>query len=129
MDSGVPPDDYTGWSKIVDRGQLVELVQWKNGEPDGPCMLWYENGKIWDMSLNREGKMVQRQTYYRTGEKQSSMSPADDGLQEMVAWHKNGKKAGSGIIKDGEPVMKFWDDKGQELDQEEGMKMMDQLLD
>ena len=48
MDSnrGCPPDDFTGWSKLVDQGQLVELVQWKNGRTDGPAMLWYETGQI-----------------------------------------------------------------------------------
>ena len=129
MDSlaGGTPDDYTGWSKIVDRGQLVELVQWKNGEPDGPSMLWNLDGTILEMAINKEGETVEHQTYYPTGEKFSEISHNDDGLREMFAWHKNGKKAGTGIMKDGEPVMKFWDDKGLELDQEEGMKMMDQL--
>ncbi|MCP4850018.1 MAG: hypothetical protein GY899_18920 [Verrucomicrobiaceae bacterium] len=129
-------EDYTGWTKMINEGQLVELVEWKNGKPDGRAMLWYENGKIWGMSLNREGKTVQRQAYYRTGEKQSSMSPADDGLQEMVAWHKNGKKAATALMKDGGPLMKdgapvsmkFWNDKGEELDMEEGMSLMEQLF-
>ena len=124
---GCPQEDYTGWSKIVDQGQLVELAQWKNGEADGPTMVWYLDGTIMEMGINKEGEQVELKMYYPTGEKFSKMSHNDDGLREMFAWHKNGKKAGTGIMKDGEPVMKFWDDKGLELDQEEGMKMMDQL--
>jgi hypothetical protein len=130
MDSlaGGRPDYYTGWSKIVDQGQLVELVQWKNGEPDGPSMLWNLDGTIAAMGINKEGETVEHQTYYPTGEKQSTKSLADDGLQEMVAWHKNGKKAATALMKDGVPVMKFWDDKGVELGQEEGAAMIDQLM-
>ena len=141
MDSlaGCPPDDYTGWSKIVDQGQLVELVQWKNGEPDGPSMLfWYETGEIRDMSIFKEGEMVSRRTYYPTGEKKGTMRPADAGSQEVVGWHKNGQKAltilmkdGAPLMKDGAPVMmKAWNEEGEELDQEdqEELKMMDQIF-
>ncbi len=136
-DGGSPPDDFTGWSKLGDQGQLVELVQWKNGEPDGPAMLWYETGKIFDMTIHREGELVQCQRYYRTGKKKTRWSPADDELLEVIAWHQNGKKAATGLMqnyskplmKDGEPVaMKFWNEKGEELDPEKGMKMLDQLL-
>ena len=137
-DGGSPPDDFTGWSKLVDQGQLVELMQWKNGEPDGPAMLWYETGEIRDMSIFKEGEMVSRRTYYPTGEKKVTMRPADAGSQEVVGWHKNGQKAltilmkdGAPLMKDGAPVMmRAWYEEGEELDQEdqEELKMMEQIF-
>ena len=134
INRGSPSDDFTGWSKLVDQGQLVELMQWKNGDPDGPAMLWYETGEIRDMSIFKEGEMVSRRTYYPTGEKKSTARPADAGSHEVVGWHKNGQKAVTILMKDGAPVMmKFWNEEGEELDQEdqedrEELKMMEQIL-
>ncbi len=128
--------DYTGWTKVVYEGQLVELVQWKNGQPDGFAMLWYTNGKIWNMSLNKEGKEIQVQEYYKTGEKKMLMRK---GIASRV-WHKNGKKAAtmrgepfttSPSLKPLDPQsleMKFWNDKGEEIDLEEGLKMLDEMM-
>ena len=136
--SASKPAEYTGWIKADFYGagtQLAELAQMKNGNPDGPTMLWYETGEIRDMIIFKEGEMVSRQAFYPTGEKQVVISSNDAGLQEGVGWHKNGQKAatvlmkdGAPLMKDGEPVaMKFWNEEGEELDQEEGMKMMEQL--
>ncbi|MDA7529374.1 hypothetical protein N8552_01065 [bacterium] len=134
-----PPIDYTGWTKdYFDKAgtQLAELAQMKNGKPDGPTMLWYPTGKIKDMSMWKSGEMVSRQAFYPTGEKQMVISSNEAGLQEGVSWHKNGRKAAEGLIgdegplmKDGQLLMKFWNDEGGELDQEEGMKMMERLMD
>ena len=55
-DGGSPPDDFTGWSKLVDQGQLVELMQWKNGEPDGPLEMFHENGQLWSSGELKNGK-------------------------------------------------------------------------
>jgi len=138
INRGSPSDDFTGWSKLVDQGQLVELMQWKNGEPDGPAMLWYETGRIGGMSIFKEGEMVSSRTYYPTGEKKVTISPADAGSQEVVGWHKNGKKAGTMLMKDGEPVMKdgaparmkFWNEEGEELspDDLEGTEMIEGIF-
>ena len=134
----LPPEGYTGWTGwYFDKAktQVAELAQKKNGKLDGPMMLWYPTGKIKDMSMWKSGEMVSRQAFYPTGEKQAVISSNDAGLQEGVSWHKNGQKAatvlmkdGAPLMKDGEPVaMKFWNEEGEELDQEEGMKMMEQL--
>ena len=69
---GCPADDFTEWSKTVDQGELVELMLWKNGEPDSNAVLWHETGKIQDMSLFKEGEMVSHQAYYPTGEKKGA---------------------------------------------------------
>ena len=128
--------DYTGWTKVVYEGQLVELVQWKNGQPDGFSMLWYTNGQIAEMSLQREGEQIQFQAYYKTGEKKMLMRK---GIASRV-WHKNGKKAAtmrgepfttSPSLKPLDPQsleMKFWNDKGEEIDLEEGLKMLDEMM-
>ncbi len=136
----LPPEGYTGWTGwYFDKAktQVAELVQMKNGKPDGPSMLWYPTGKIKDMSMWKSGEMVSRQAFYPTGEKQAVISSNEAGLQEGVSWHKNGQKAatilmkdGAPLMKDGKPVaMKFWNEEGEELDQEEAMKMMEQLHD
>ena len=134
-----PPIDYTGWTKdYFDKAgtQLAELSQMKEGELNGPSMVWNETGKILDMTMHESGKILWRKAYYSTGEKQLATSPADAGSMEMMAWHKNGRKAAEGLIgdegplmKDGQLLMKFWNDEGGELDQEEGMKMMERLMD
>ena len=116
--------DYTGWTKVVVEGRLVELVQWKNGQPDGFAMLWYTNGKIENMSLNREGEQIQSQDYYKTGEKKMFIIY---GIETRV-WHKNGKKAATMRGENPQSLeMKFWNDKGEEIDQEEGEKMLDKM--
>ena len=118
------PTDYTGWTKDVYEDRLVELVQWKNGQPDGFAMLWYTNGKIENMSLNREGEQIQSQNYYKTGEKKSLMITAIG----LNAWHKNGKKAATMRVENPQSLeWKFWNDKGEEIDQEEGEKMLEKI--
>ena len=123
--------DYTGWTKIVNEGQLGELVQWKNGQPDGPSMIWYTNGQIAEWSLYKKGEVVQLQKYYKTGERKM-INRWGIGFN---VWHKNGEKAVTmrfralqGTL---EPLqqmeMNFWDEKGEEMNQEEGMEMMGEI--
>ena len=123
--------DYTGWTKIVNEGQLGELVQWKNGQPDGPSMIWYTNGQIAEWSLYKKGEVVQLQKYYKTGDKKM-LNRWGIGFN---VWHKNGEKAVTmrfralqGTL---EPLqqmeMNFWDEKGEEMNQEEGMEMMGEI--
>lgn len=131
IDSSDDTPNYTGWIKTVNEGQLVKLVQFKNGEPDGPSMLWYTNGQIAEWSLYRKGEVVQLQKYYKTGERKM-INRWGIGFN---VWHKNGEKAVTmrfravqGTL---EPLqqmeMKFWDEKGEEMNQEEGMKMMGEI--
>ena len=121
--------DYTGWWKFVHNGQLVNLVQMKNGKPDGLFMTWHDNGKIAAIARFREGGLIQEKKYYPTGEKQATRS-----LTKKVTWHKNGKKAheetgsyynGAG----GADVINFWNDEGEKLEDEEGYKMLLKLSD
>ena len=133
IESASPPAEYTGWIKAYFDGagtQLAELGQWKNGKPDGRLMVWYDTGEIMQMGIDKEGEMVLLQNFYRTGEKRGVVSFNDAGSREGVFWHKNGQKAAEGLIgEDGPEIRKFWNDEGEELDQEEGMKMMERLMD
>ena len=139
METVSPPAGYTGWTAwYFDKAktQLAELTQMKNGKPDGPTMLFYNTGKIMDMSVWKSGKIVSRQAFYPTGKKMVTTSPAVAGGLELLGWHKNGKKAAKILMKDGAPLMKdgalvlmkFWNDEGEELNQEEGMKMTEQIV-
>ena len=133
IESASPPAEYTGWIKAYFDGagtQLAELGQWKNGKSDGRLMVWYDTGEIMQMGIDKEGEMVLLQNFYRTGEKLGVASFNDAGSREGVFWHKNGQKAAEGLIgEDGPEIRKFWNDEGEELDQEEGMKMMERLMD
>jgi hypothetical protein len=133
IESASPPAEYTGWIKAYFDGagtQLAELGQWKNGKSDGRLMVWYDTGEIMQMGIDKEGEMVLLQNFYRTGEKRGVVSFNDAGSREGVFWHKNGQKAAEGLIgEDGPEIRKFWNDEGEELDQEEGMKMMERLMD
>ena len=133
VESASPPAEYTGWIKAYFDGagtQLAELGQLKNGKSDGRLMVWYDTGEIMQMGIEKEGEMVSLQGFYRTGEKREVVSFNDAGSREGVLWHKNGQKAAEGLIgEDGPEIMKFWNDEGEELDQEEGMKMMERLMD
>ncbi|MDA7498356.1 hypothetical protein OAG58_01920 [Akkermansiaceae bacterium] len=133
IESASPPAEYTGWIKAYFDGagtQLAELGQWKNGKSDGRLMVWYDTGEIMQMGIDKEGEMVLLQNFYRTGEKLGVVSFNDAGSREGVFWHKNGQKAAEGLIgEDGPEIRKFWNDEGEELDQEEGMKMMERLMD
>jgi len=127
MDSlagGCPPDDYTGWSKIVDQGQLVELMQWKNGKPDGPYMVWHLNGKIAEMGINdrdKEGEsVVESRSWYESGEKESEVTTANDGSRKVREWHKNGQKKAEGTMKEfDQGSAKYWNSKGEEVEWDE----------
>ena len=125
MDSlagGSPPDDYTGWSKIVDQGQLVELMQWKNGKPDGRAMLWHDNGKIANESIFTEDKdePVESRSWYESGEKESEITTANDGSRKVSMWHKNGQKKAEGTMKDfDQGSAKYWNSKGEEVETKE----------
>ena len=47
---------------------------------------------------------------------------------ETRVWHKNGKKAATMRGENPQSLeMKFWNDKGEEIDQEEGEKMLDKM--
>ena len=133
VESASPPAEYTGWIKAYFDGagtQLAELGQLKNGKSDGRLMVWYDTGEIMQMGIEKEGEMVSLQGFYRTGEKREVVSFNDAGSREGVLWHKNGQKAAEGLIgEDGPEIMKFWNDEGEELDQEEGMQMMERLMD
>jgi len=125
MDSlagGSPPDDYTGWSKIVVQGQLVELMQWKNGKPDGRAMLWHDNGKIANESIFTEDKdePVESRSWYESGEKESEITTANDGSSKVREWHKNGQKKAEGTMKDfDQGSEKYWNSKGEEVETKE----------
>ena len=131
IDSSDDTINYTGWTKAVNEGQLVELVHLKNGKPDGPSILWYTNGQIEEWSLYRQGEVVQLQNYYKTGEKKM-INRWGIGFN---VWHKNGEKAVTmrfrAVQGTPEPLqqmeMKFWDEKGEEMNQEEGMEMMGEI--
>ena len=121
--SGSPPAEYTGWIKAYFDGagsQLAELAQMKNGDPDGPLILWHETGQISEMIIFKEGDMVSREGFYPTGENKVTSSPADAGSLELVGWHKNGQKAATVLMENRQPVlMKCWNEQGEELDQDQ----------
>ncbi len=140
------PSDYTGWSKIVLQGQLVELMQWKNGEPDGRSMLWHDNGQKESEATFKDGEQDGLETeWYENGQKKSEETWKDgkaDGPATMwhengqkafeatfkdgkmdgpaTGWHENGQKAAEGILKDAEFVSgKYWNSKGEEVETQE----------
>ena len=131
IETASPPAGYTGWTKQyfdAAENQLQLLSQMKNGESDGPSLLWYENGEIEDITIYKSGQLVSRQGYYRTGEKKVTASADDAGSREVVMWHKNGQKAATVLMENRQPVlMKCWNEQGEELDQSEGIKMMERL--
>jgi antitoxin component YwqK of YwqJK toxin-antitoxin module len=117
------PSDYTGWTKIGGGGHLYELVQWKNGKPDGRYMAWYENGKIMEMGINKGDKegdpLVEFRSWYESGEKESEVTTANDGSMKGSMWHKNGQKMAEATAKpESELVSKYWNSKGEEVETE-----------
>ena len=124
IEAASPPADYTGWTKIVSGGRLRELMQWKNGKPDGRAMLWHDNGKIADMTVNKGDKegdpVVERRSWYESGEKESEVTTANDGSRKVSMWHKNGQKKAEGTMKDfDQGSAKYWNSKGEEVETQE----------
>ena len=94
IEAASPPADYTGWTKIVIGGRLLELMQWKNGEPDGPSVMWHKNGQKSSETTYKDGK--------------------PDGLE--TEWYENGQKRSEATYKDGKRVSaKYWNRKGEEV--------------
>ena len=89
-------EPYSGWLKnMYDSGQVEELVQAKDGKPDGLMTEWHENGQ----------KSVE--ATYKDGEKHGPIR----------GWHENGQKLAEGTYKDGEEVsVKYWNSKGEEVE-------------
>ena len=119
---------YVSW---YESGQKEREGNYKDGEKEGLHVLWFSNGQKWSEENYNKGEVVQLQNYYKTGEKKM-INRLGIGFN---VWHKNGEKAVTmrfravqGTL---EPLhemeMKFWDEKGEEMDQEEGMKMMGEI--
>ena len=89
-------EPYSGWLKnMYDSGQVEELVQAKDGKPDGLMTEWHENGQ----------KSVE--ATYKDGEKHGPIR----------GWHENGQKLAEVTFKDGEEVSaKYWNSKGEEVE-------------
>ena len=146
IEAASPPADYTGWTKIVIGGRLLELMQWKNGEPDGPSVMWHKNGQKSLETTNKDGKQDGLETeWYENGQKKSEETWKDgepygtgtmwyeNGQKYMeltvkdgkidgpaTGWHENGQKAVEGILKDDELVSgKYWNSKGEEVETRE----------
>ena len=143
---GSPPEDYTGWTKVFYGGRLRELMQWKNGKPDGRAMLWHDNGKKRSEATYKDGEPDGLETeWYENGQKKSEETWKDgkaDGPATMwhengqkaveatmkdgkpdglwTAWHENGQKAAEGILNDADFVSgKYWNSKGEEVETQE----------
>ena len=121
MDSlagGSPPEDYTGWTKAFYGGRLRELMQWKNGKPDGPSTMWHENGQKSLETTNKDGKEHGIATqWHENGQKWDEVTYKDGKLNgRATAWHKNGQKMKEGTYKDGKELSaKYWNSKGEEV--------------
>ena len=76
-------EPFSGWGKMMyDSGQVLVLVQLKDGKADGLSTSWYE-----------DGQKAQESTY-KDGER--------DGL--MTSWNEDGQKSYEVTWKDGEKV-------------------------
>ena len=120
IEAASPPADYTGWTKIGGGGHLYELVQWKNGKPDGPYMVWHLNGKIAEMGINdrdKEGEsVVESRSWYESGEKESEVTTANDGSRKVREWQKKAE----GTMKEfDQGSAKYWNSKGEEVEWDE----------
>ena len=117
IEAARPPADYNGWTKIVSGGRLRELMQWKNGKPDGPSAMWHENGQKSLETTNKDGKQDVLETeWHENGQKKSEETWKDgkaDGPATM--WHENGRKQAEGAAKDGKPdgLWTMWHENGQ----------------
>ena len=86
---------------MYDSGQVLVLVQLKDGKADGLSTSWYEDGQKAQESTFKDGKR--------------------DGL--MTSWNEDGQKSYEVTWKDGEKVSaKYWNSKGEEVETAEEAK-------
>ena len=127
---------YKEWhenGQICEEGSYIDGKkhgQWKDYRTDSAGRNYKDSEETW-----KDGKQDGVTQYNENGKKSYEVT-IKDGKKNGLAWHKNGRKAAEGLIgdegplmKDGQLLMKFWNDEGEELDQEEGMKMMERLMD
>ena len=95
---------YTGWSKWMhDNGQIAELVQWKDGKPDGPWTSWYSNGQKSLEETYKPGKLWTSVAWKRNGEK-CPVTKVVNGNGVWVEYNDDGTEAGRSTFKDGKIV-------------------------
>ncbi len=140
-------EPFSGWGKMMyDSGQVLVLVQLKDGKADGLSTSWYEDGQKKREATFKDGKKDGPWTmWHENGQKARELTYKDgklDGL--MTSWHENGQKEGEETYKDGEPdglwtswhdneqkrnetiykdgeviTAKWWNSKGEEVETEE----------
>ena len=105
---------------------------YKDGKPDGFETYWYENGKKKAEGNYKDGKPDGLHSiWYEDGQKKLEVNYKDgkpDGLTPI--WHENGQKKFEANFKDGKVVegsRRYWNSKGEEIDQEEGEKMLEKM--
>ena len=109
---------YTGWVKEMhDNGQINNLLQFKDGKPNGLVTGWYENGQKKEEINFKDGKPNGLGTrWYEDGQKKSEENFKDgkrDGL--LTSWYENGQKESEGSYKDGKQdgLWTSWYENGQ----------------
>ena len=97
----------------------------KNGKPHGLMTLWYENGQMSRQAIFKEGRAQGlTQNWYENGQKKSEVI-YDKGKKEglFTEWHENGKKKAEANFKGDKMVsIKYWNNKGEEVDSLEEAK-------
>ena len=114
-----------------ENGQKDYEGNFKDGKWDGPMNEWYENGKKKGEGNYKDGKLDGLHLkWYKNGQKKVETNYKIGELNGLKSWHENGQKKFEGNFKDGKVVegsRKYWNSKGEEIDQEEGEKMLEKM--
>jgi hypothetical protein len=102
---------FTGTSKcIFPGGQVLFVVEIRDGNKHGKNTWWYENGSKQSVSNYKNGKLNGKWTqWYENGHKQSVSYHKDGKLNgKWTKWQYNGQKQSVIKYKDGRAVAPFW---------------------
>ena len=102
----------TSW---YENGQKESVINFKDGDPDGPWTEWYENGRKEGEGSFKDGKEDGLWiAWYENGQKKREMNFKVGKLMSAKAWKPNGEKCPLTNVKDGNGVWVSYYDDGTE---------------
>ena len=96
------------------KDKLLKLNNYKDGQPDGIWVEWYDNGKKKSEVLYQEGKKTSEANYTNDGLSWKLVRLLENGLTQETTY-ENGEKISEGILVSGkqEGEWTYWSDNGK----------------
>jgi uncharacterized protein len=109
-------DRLDGLEKRFKTGTLQQQISWKAGKRHGPETVWFDDGKVSEERLWKDGVQTSLTTYWMNAKKKHA-ELLEGALWRMSDWYDNGQLSSEAFVADGygrrrEGVSKTWAENG-----------------